>query len=281
MNFSKLNAILDWSVRAGSLFGVPIRLHISIVFFLIAALAGNEMGFWYGVEYGVLVVFCILLHELGHALSAKRYGLTGLSIMLHGFGGFAVSHGFRTPKQALLITLAGPAVTFAIGILAIVIGRFGMSGAVFGTEAFKQFYILSFLGGFNILMGFLNLIPVLPFDGGNAFVAILSRKLPELKARRAVAHIGLILAPVLAIIGFVLDRNMVLIFGLMGFISSAMFLTRSGGVKFGEAAADRRERKEDEARLQRERAKNEAYLSEVAKRARDREEQERLKKLLG
>ena len=281
MNFSRLNAILDWCCRAGTLFGVPIRLHITLVFFLWAVLARSGMGFLYGVEYAVLIVLCILMHELGHALSAKHYGMSDLSIMLHGFGGFATSRGFRTPKQALVITLAGPAVTFAIGISALFIGKAGVGASSFGTEAYRQFYIIVFLGSFNILMGFLNLIPMLPFDGGNAFVAILSRRLPEFKARRAVAHIGLILAPIVTISGFATSRGLIEIFGLMGIMASVMFLLNTGGIKFGEAAADRRSRKDEEARLQRERAKNDAYLGDVAARAREREEQERLRKLLG
>lgn len=101
-------------MRIGSLFGIPISIHITILFYLIPALSRRGLGIAYGLEYSVLLVLCILLHELGHALSAKHFRMFGLSIMLHGFGGFATSSGYRTPKQALIIVLAGPAVTFAI-----------------------------------------------------------------------------------------------------------------------------------------------------------------------
>src|ERR1700733_6616137 len=116
MNFSKLNTILNWSVRVGKLFGIPIYLHITILFFLWPALAHTGLGLAYNVEYAIGVVLSILLHELGHGLTAKYYKQTGLTIMLHGLGGFATSQGYRSPKQELLIVLAGPAVTFALGL---------------------------------------------------------------------------------------------------------------------------------------------------------------------
>src|SRR5688572_16307404 len=103
---SSLNSILNWSVRVGRLFGIPISLHITLLFFLLPAISGRKLGVWYTLEWIVLVVLSILLHELGHALTAKRFRLTDLSIMLHGFGGFAVSSGNRTPTQSLLISLA-------------------------------------------------------------------------------------------------------------------------------------------------------------------------------
>ena len=96
MNFSRLNGILNWSAHAGRLFGIPIRLHITLLFFLLPAFAGRRIGLGLAFEWVAGIVLSILLHELGHALTAKRLGLTGLSITLHGFGGFASSSGPRS-----------------------------------------------------------------------------------------------------------------------------------------------------------------------------------------
>jgi hypothetical protein len=144
----------------------------------------------------------------------------------------------------------------------------------------SQFDIIHYLGVFNILMGVLNMIPILPFDGGNALVAILWRKQPQIKARRLVAHLGLILGPALFIYGIVIDQWMLMIFGLMGAVASVMTLLNSGGIRFGEALQDRRARKEEEAFKRRQKQKTEDYLADVAARAREREEQERLRKLI-
>src|SRR5687768_913999 len=135
MNLSGLNAFLNWNVRVGRLFGIPIHLHISLLFFLWPLLARSSMSTWHVLEYTVGIVLSILLHELGHALTAKKFRMSGLTIMLHGFGGFATSSGYRSPKQALLITLAGPAVTFALGLILLGIGKVGGNAATYGTEA--------------------------------------------------------------------------------------------------------------------------------------------------
>jgi hypothetical protein len=80
--------------------------------------------------------------------------------------------------------------------------------------------------------------------------------------------------------GLATEHDMVAMFGFIGGLSSAMSLMNSGGIKFGEGARDRRARKEDEAFKKRQKAKTEEYLGDVAARAREREEQERLRKLL-
>jgi Zn-dependent protease len=277
---NRLNAFLNWSVRVGQLFGIPINLHISLAFFLLPLLARQTFGFARTLEYVVLVVLSILLHELGHALTAKRYHLTGLSIMLHGFGGFAIARGTRTPKQALVISLAGPAVTFVIAGLCLAIGSAGMSSASFGSEASIQFYLIHFLGSLNLIMGILNLMPSFPFDGGNSLRAILSMRIPEFKASRAVGHIGLIFTPLLGIYALITDQQFIFIFALMGLIGSLMTLMNSGGVRFGEFFADRRARKEAEAMKARDVARSQAYLSDVNNRLKEREERERLRKIL-
>jgi Zn-dependent protease len=280
MAFARLNSFLNWSVRVGRLFGIPISLHITLIFFLWPVLSGSGLGPWYSLEYAVLIVLSILAHELGHALTARRFRLTGLSIMLHGFGGFAVSSGYRTPAQQLIISLAGPAVTFILGGIAWGLGSMGLSTASFGTALFFQLYILKYVGIVNLMLGVLNLLPSLPFDGGHALQAILARKQSDFKAMRTVAHIGLVITPILLIYCFLTDRRLALIFALIGLLTSLGTLLQTGGIRFGEMFADRRERKDREAAKKRERAKTEAYLSDVASRQRQREERERLRKLL-
>jgi len=139
---NRLNSLLNSSVCVGKIARIPISLHITILFFLLPLLSNTSFSPAHTLEYSVLLVLTILLHELGHALTAKHYRMSGLSIMLHGFGGFATSGGYRSPKQALLIVLAGPAVTFAVGILASLAGSYGLRGADFAGEASMQFFLL-------------------------------------------------------------------------------------------------------------------------------------------
>ena len=281
MNGSRFAAFLNLSVGVGRPFGIPVRLHITILFFLWPAFAGRSIGFGHALEYAAAIVLSILVHELGHALTAKRYGMTGLSIMLHGFGGFAMSSGRRTPRQSLVIVLAGPGATFALGLLLLALAKLGGNVAEFGTEASFQAFLIGAVGRLNILLGFLNLIPVLPWDGGQALQAILGHRMTEIKAMRAAAHLGLVLAPILLVYGFFTDQNFFGLFALVGLLTCYSTLANSGGIRFGEAFADRTAKKETEAVRQRERARQEGYLSDVKQREKEREERERLRKLFG
>lgn len=276
---NRLMKLLDWSVPVGRLLGVPIRLHITLLFFLVPAFTGLAFSFWISVEYAVAIVLSILLHEFGHALTAKHYRLRDISIMLHGFGGFAMSTGPRSPRQSLLITLAGPAVTFVLGGLCLAIGTFGLRVAPPFTPAFNQFLLIEDVGKLNILMGFLNMLPSLPFDGGQALRAILWGRTSERKAHRAVAHLGLVLTPIIFIVGLVLSSTFTQIFALMGLVTSFLALRESGGVNFKEVGNDRRNAKADEEARQRSKAKQEAYVGNVHARQTEREERERLRKL--
>src|SRR3954451_20555156 len=137
----RLNAILNWSVRVGSLFGVPIYLHITLIFFLWPVLTNHAIPIAYLLEYIAGVVLCILLHELGHALTAKRYRMSGLSITLHGFGGFASSSGYRSPTRVLVIPFAGAAVHFALAGILIGIGHWEDQRYEFGSAASIQVFL--------------------------------------------------------------------------------------------------------------------------------------------
>jgi Zn-dependent protease len=279
MNLSKLNDLLNWSVRVGKLFGIPVSLHISLLFFLFPLLKDNGLGPVLTLEYILLVIGSILLHELGHAFAARHYKLTGLSIMLHGFGGFATSSGYRNPTQSLVISLAGPAVTFVVGILCLTISFLTKNRFEFGSFAEKQAIIIHAIGALNILLGFLNLIPSFPFDGGNSLRAILNRSRSEFKSTRIVGHIGIVLSPLLIIYWLARRDGFVGLFGLMGTISSFQVLSSSGGIKFQEMFQDRKAAKEGQARKKREEERSQAYLSEVKDREKAREEKNRLRKM--
>ncbi len=250
-----------------------------MLFFLWPVVASRKDDPAHAFEFVILIVLSVLLHELGHALAAKRYNLKGLSIMLHGFGGFATSSGERNWKQSLVITLAGPAVTFILGIVCLIVGRVEFEGAASGTEAFEQWWLIYSLGVLNIWMGFLNVIPSLPFDGGNGAQAILSRNMTDSKATRAVGHLGLVVSPLLIIYWALTGNAFVGIFGLMGTVSSVQTLLNSGGIKFGEVFADRKDAQEMAAQRMREVERKEAYLTDVRTREKERGEKERLRRM--
>ena len=193
----------------------------------------------------LLVFFtCVVLHELGHSFTAMSFGIGVRRILLMPIGGMAEFDAIpREPSRELLITIAGPAVNFAIaGALWIAVGL---------PEGWKLFGFYNFpdnLRGFaqlllhwNLLMGCFNLAPVFPMDGGRIFRALLATQLPYLRATAWAAAVGKVLA-IAAVVAalFAFDQSYKLTAVLFVFIFFA-----------GEAeyrAAKRREREDAEWR---------------------------------
>lgn len=279
MKRSPLENFLNYSVRVGKLFDIPINLHITILFFLFPLLSSSGLDALHMLEYALLVIGSILCHELGHALTAKKFGLRGLSIMLHGFGGYAQSSGARSIRQSLLITLAGPAVTLALGLLFFALGKVLSVGSGIASEWAMQVHLISYLGWVNLMLFWLNLLPMLPLDGGNALVSLLSTRRTEFKATRFVAHLGLILGPAIFLYGLFSGNQFVGFFGLIGAMASVQTLLQTGGIRFREHLDDHRAKKEQMEQMRRTKERTDAYLDDVLRREKDREERERLRKL--
>lgn len=148
--------------------GIPVR--IDPTFLLIALLLG------FGVRSGALllswvliVTASVLLHELGHAVAFRRYGQRP-EILLQGMGGVTTGSGEPlTPKRDLVVSLAGPLTGMAVlGVPALMLAR-SSDGFSTGVET-----ILSDLVFVNIAWSVLNLLPVLPLDGGRVSAAVLN-----------------------------------------------------------------------------------------------------------
>ena len=179
--------MLGWSINLFRIRGIRISLHFS--FLLLLAYVCNEG--WQsdglpGLEWkaGTFLAFftCVVLHELGHSLTAMRFGVHVRRILLMPIGGMAEFDQIpRKPSQELLITAAGPAVNFAIAaILWFVVDFRGLSGDDTGSNSFNGLGQTLFV--WNIAMGLFNLIPAFPMDGGRILRAFLALKLPYLKA---------------------------------------------------------------------------------------------------
>jgi Zn-dependent protease len=149
------------SYRVGALFGFPIRLNLSFLLLL------GAVFLWMGGAAGVLAVLflfaSVLLHELGHSLMARRLGVRIASIDLHFFGGAARMVDMpQTARHEIAIAAAGPAVSFALAGLGLLLG------ALTGSP------LLAELGWVNLLLGAFNLLPVFPSDGGRILRALLA-----------------------------------------------------------------------------------------------------------
>lgn len=164
--------------------GIPLRLHWSFL----ALLAG--FGLWAVATNGLAGLLAtavvsvglfgsVVLHELGHALAARRYGIGTAHITLYPFGGVAAIEEMpEDPVEELVIALAGPAVNFAL------VAAFGLLWGVFGGT------LLTTLIGMNLIMGLFNLIPAFPMDGGRVLRALLARRMGFVPASLMAIRVG-------------------------------------------------------------------------------------------
>ena len=145
---------------------IPVRVHPS--FFLMSAMLGLSDRNLAAIVAWVSIVFAsVLLHELGHAMAGRAFGLEP-RIDLHTMGGttsWSTSHPLSTAKR-VAISLAGPFVGFALAAFV----RFGL-----GPNAFPHFdFVYQNLLYVNFFWGVLNLLPMLPLDGGNVMAQLLN-----------------------------------------------------------------------------------------------------------
>jgi Zn-dependent protease/CBS domain-containing protein len=203
---------MRWSLKLGEVKGIKVFVHwtFSILLLWVFAMklgAGEDLGeALEGVGFILALFGCVFLHELGHALAARRYGITTRDITLLPIGGIArLERMPRDPKQELVVALAGPAVNVAIaGLLFTVL--LGIHGSAFvllnvGGNFFHQ------LMWVNMFLVAFNLIPAFPMDGGRVLRALLARAFDYVVATTIAARVGQVLAVVLGVLGLLAFNN--------------------------------------------------------------------------
>jgi stage IV sporulation protein FB len=162
-------AMTPYDVRF-RLLGIPVRVHP--LFWIITAILGWRPSEPKMTLIWIVVVFIsIMIHEFGHGLTAMAFGFRPI-IVLHGMGGLCISEGRRTQLQQFLIVLAGPLASIMLFLVALVIGVIlNMRDATVGPmgRQFLEDFLL-----INAFWTVVNLLPILPLDGGQLTTVILS-----------------------------------------------------------------------------------------------------------
>lgn len=201
-------------LKVAKIQGIPITLHWSLA--LIVVLLVFDWGLP-GVLAGVLLFGSVLLHELGHALVARHFGLPIRGITLHLLGGAAVMERHpRTPREELLIAAAGPTVSLALGLVGLsVLFASGLAADPFaaGFQALVPYF--AFL---NLAMGVFNLVPALPMDGGRILRALLSPRLGDLRATRVAARVSRVISAIFLLGGLYAGSWTLPLIGLFVFL---------------------------------------------------------------
>jgi stage IV sporulation protein FB len=197
-------AARTWSFRIGSLLGIPIRVHFTFLLLLawFGSLSSEQgRGFLGGVVFLLLLFACVVLHELGHALTARRYGVRTSEIVLYPIGGVARLERIPSGRAELLIALAGPAVNLVLA--ALLWGGLRLTDARspgLSEELLTAAPIAWQLLAANLTLFFFNLIPAFPMDGGRVLRATLSLFLGQTRATTIAARVGQGLAILFAIL---------------------------------------------------------------------------------
>ena len=202
-------AALTQGISLGRLGPIPIRLDPSL--FVILALIGYTPGVTLNeiVVWVVVAAFCILVHELGHAVAFLAFGRRP-SVLLYGFGGVTSAEGGMGPWASLTTSLAGPIAGFGLGGLILLGGMSAGSpdpGSLLHT-AYRYGLFACF--GFGIL----NLLPILPLDGGAALAAFL-RGVQGPSGEQVARYVSIAVASLLALVALRFGQLFAGLFGVM------------------------------------------------------------------
>ncbi len=222
---------MRWSLRLGSVAGIGIFIHWTFFLLLgwILLFEGVELGIPAAVSRIALVLTifaCVVLHELGHALAARRFGIRTRDITLLPIGGVArLERMPDDPVQELAVAAAGPAVNVVIaaGLFLVLWGTGGLAGiaqvadprAWVERTAFVQQVMLV-----NIALVVFNLLPAFPMDGGRILRALLALAMDFGRATRIAAGVGQALAVGLAILGLFTEHYMLVLIGVFVFLGA-------------------------------------------------------------
>jgi stage IV sporulation protein FB len=188
--------MMGWSISLGRIAGTEVRIHLTFFlllawFGLVAGAQGGSAAAFSAVGFIVAVFACVLAHEYGHVLMARRFGIGTRDIILLPIGGVAsIERMPDNPTQELLIALAGPAVNVVIAFVLVAFFGASLGSGQSDPAALQNIDFVSRLALINVVLVVFNLLPAFPMDGGRALKALLSYRLDKVTATRIAARIG-------------------------------------------------------------------------------------------
>jgi Zn-dependent protease len=186
---------MRWSLKLGKIAGIEVYLHwtffllLGFVFFYYGGYGAQRAAAAQAVLFILALFGCIVLHELGHALAARKFGIPTRDITLLPIGGIArLERMPREPMQELWVAVAGPLVNVAIVLILLI----PLSVMWFARVDLRLPGVTFLVGLFatNIFLIAFNMLPAFPMDGGRVLRALLARKLEYVRATRIAARVG-------------------------------------------------------------------------------------------
>ena len=215
---------MSWSFPVGRIFGIELRVHAT--FFLLLAwigvsgyLAGGLPAAALNLLYIAILFVCVVAHEFGHALVARRFGIRTPDVTLLPIGGLArLERMPQKPMQEVAVALAGPAVNLAIfAVLALI---FGLGSAATPLTELSLAALPAQIAVLNLVLALFNLLPAFPMDGGRVLRALIATRMDRVRATRAAAAAGQGLAFAMGLYGLVSGNPMLVLIAFFIFVSA-------------------------------------------------------------
>jgi Zn-dependent protease/predicted transcriptional regulator len=209
---------MKWSARIGTFAGIAVYVHPTFLF----VIAWVALEHWYagqsvaaalgGIAFVLALFLCVVLHEFGHALTARRFGIKTRDITLLPIGGVArLERMPDDPKQELWVALAGPAVNIVIAAVLFVAAQATNTFAPLSTLDMTQGSFVERLMVVNLFLALFNMLPAFPMDGGRVLRAVLAIRMDYTRATQLAANIGQGMALLFAFIGLFVNPFLLLI----------------------------------------------------------------------
>jgi Zn-dependent protease/CBS domain-containing protein len=208
---------MAWSLSVGRIAGTEIRIHFTFLLFLIWIFAANyaaggQAAAWSSTIFIVLLFGCVLLHEYGHILTARAFGVATPDVTLLPIGGVARLERIpEQPYQEFLVAIAGPMVNVVIAVALVLIAGARLDPQYLAAVGSSGVSLVDRLAIVNVFLVLFNLIPAFPMDGGRVLRALLAIPLGFVRATQVAATIGQGLAFVFGIVGLFYSPILILI----------------------------------------------------------------------
>jgi Zn-dependent protease/CBS domain-containing protein len=217
---------MTWSWKIGRIAGIPIYVHWTFLILIAWLLTGSLLQgqsllrALEGVGFVMSLFGCVVLHELGHALTARRFGVSTSDITLLPIGGVARLQRIpEHPSEELLVALAGPAVNVAI-VAALLAAGVRLPTGMNDPQHLVAGLFWPKLLVVNAFLALFNLLPAFPMDGGRVLRALLAMRMEYTRATRMAASIGQVMAIGFGLFGLTSGNPMLLLIALFVWIGA-------------------------------------------------------------
>lgn len=241
---------MSWSFKIGRFFGIDVYLHVTFLLLLLGIVGYQYLqtqNWVFAIRemlFIAMIFFIVVLHEYGHALTARQFGVKTHDITLLPIGGVARLERIpEKPVEEFLIAIAGPAVNVVLALLCLAWlflsgdGLPGLRSQLMSGGLVERLFLV------NVSLVVFNMLPAFPMDGGRVLRSLLAMNMDYVRATQVAAWVGQMFALVFGVVGLMYFSAMPMLLLIALFIwvgasqESAMVAQRSvlAGVRVGQA----------------------------------------------